>query len=145
MIPAFSRHLGVAFQILNDLKDWNGDSDNKLLAGQDALAARPTLLMALAIEGLPPDRLDALKLLLDSAQPTTVTVQKIRDLFQQAGAFEKAEKLVEKYRARAESIADEVEPVELRELLYFLVDTVLDQDLPSAPMLQTLPIVTPLA
>src|SRR5262249_13904565 len=50
MATEFSRHLGVAFQILNDLKDWNGDSDNKLLAGQDVLAARPTLLLALALE-----------------------------------------------------------------------------------------------
>ncbi len=48
----FSRNLGVAFQILNDLKDWGGDEDNKLVAGQDVLAARPTLLLALALEGL---------------------------------------------------------------------------------------------
>src|SRR5205814_4503302 len=27
MIVDFSRHLGVAFQILNDLKDWTGDTD----------------------------------------------------------------------------------------------------------------------
>jgi geranylgeranyl pyrophosphate synthase len=40
MIPAFSRHLGVGFQILNDLKDWQGDQNNKLVAGQDALSAR---------------------------------------------------------------------------------------------------------
>src|SRR5205823_1932028 len=52
MVVDFSRHLGVAFQILNDLKDWDGDSDNKLVAGQDALAGRPTLLLALALEGL---------------------------------------------------------------------------------------------
>src|SRR5581483_4997193 len=53
-VTDFSRHLGVAFQILNDLKDWDGDSDNKLIAGQDVLAARPTLLLALALEGSPP-------------------------------------------------------------------------------------------
>ncbi|MFO0926001.1 MAG: polyprenyl synthetase family protein [Gemmataceae bacterium] len=41
-VAEFSKNLGVAFQILNDLKDWDGDSDNKLLAGQDILSARPT-------------------------------------------------------------------------------------------------------
>ena len=41
--------------------------------------------------------------------------------------FAKAEKLVEKFRAKAEAIADEVEPAELRELLYYLVDTVLEK------------------
>ena len=35
----FARHLGVAFQILNDLNDWHGDSYNKLSAGSDALGA----------------------------------------------------------------------------------------------------------
>ena len=50
MIPVFSRHLGVGFQILNDLKDWRGDDDNKLVAGQDALSLRPTVLLAMAWE-----------------------------------------------------------------------------------------------
>ena len=45
----------------------------------------------------------------------------------------KAEKLTEKYRARAEAIADEVEPTELRELLYYLVDTVLERAEPESP------------
>ena len=38
-----------------------------------------------------------------------------------------AEKLIEKSRARAEALADDVEPPELRELLYYLVDSVLDR------------------
>src|SRR5262249_28783821 len=64
MVAEFSRHLGVAFQILNDLKDWEGDSDNKLVAGQDVLSARPTLLLALALEGsTPADRAELLALL----------------------------------------------------------------------------------
>ena len=33
----FAKHLGIAFQILNDLKDWQGDQDNKLAAGLDTL------------------------------------------------------------------------------------------------------------
>ena len=53
-----------------------------------------------------------------------------RGIFEQAQVFDKAEKLVEKFRARAEAIADEVEPTELRELLYYLVDTVLDRQSP---------------
>ena len=44
-----------------------------------------------------------------------------------------AEKLVEKYRARAEALADDVQPTELRELLYFLIDTVLDRPTPDEP------------
>ena len=51
-IRQFARHLGVAFQILNDLNDWHGDAHNKLSAGADALGGRPTVLLALALEAL---------------------------------------------------------------------------------------------
>src|SRR5207249_2928379 len=54
LVIEFSRQLGIAFQILNDLKDWTPDEDNKLVAGQDVLAARPTLLLALALEAASP-------------------------------------------------------------------------------------------
>jgi len=43
-------------------------------------------------------------------------------------------------RARAEAAADEVEPTELRELLYFLVDTVLDRQPPPSPEPEALPL-----
>jgi geranylgeranyl diphosphate synthase type II len=145
MIGEFSKSLGVAFQILNDLKDWEGDSDNKLLAGQDVLGARPTLLLALALEGLSgSDRADLLTLLHPTALATPpVSLERVRGLFDRASVFAKAEKLVDKYRAKAEAVADETEPTELRELLYFLVDTVLDRqsaqpepDLHPLPLLQ---------
>jgi geranylgeranyl pyrophosphate synthase len=131
-ISEFSKHLGIAFQILNDLKDWEGDEDNKLIAGQDVLAARPTLLLALALEGSgPAERAELLALLKDSpsggAEHASETVTRVRALFERAQVFAKAEKLVEKYRARAEAVADEVQPTELRELLYYLVDSVLDR------------------
>jgi geranylgeranyl diphosphate synthase, type II len=154
MVTDFSRHLGVAFQILNDLKDWDGDSDNKLIAGQDALAGRPTLLLALALEGLAgADKEELLSILNvernqqepESQSVDQDTVARLRSLFTKAQVFDKADKLVEKYRARAEAIADEVTPSELRELLYYLVDTVLDRQPPAEevnPALVPLQIVT---
>ncbi len=133
MIADFGRHLGVAFQILNDFKDWQGDSDNKLVAGQDTLAGRPTLLLALALEGLTGGDREELLAIVQGEHPRRAEdlLPRVRQLFTKANVFEKAEKLVAKYRARAESIADEVEPVELRELLYYLVDTVLDRAEPE--------------
>jgi hypothetical protein len=55
--------------------------------------------------------------------------------------FDKADKLVEKFRARTEAVADEVEPLPLRELLYFLVDTVLEKQPLPEPELHSLPLV----
>jgi len=133
-VADFSKNLGVAFQILNDLKDWDGDDDNKLIAGQDVLAARPTLLLALALEGSTPNEREELLSLIqhrpdkDAAAPT---LERVRQLFTKAQVFVTAEKLVEKYRARAEAIADDIQPTELRELLYYLVDSVLDRQAPA--------------
>jgi geranylgeranyl pyrophosphate synthase len=77
----------------------------------------------------------------DSPLQDLETLQRIRALFQRAGVFEKAEKLIEKFRARAEAIADDIEPTELRELLYFLVDTVLDRSVALTPEPESLPLV----
>jgi geranylgeranyl pyrophosphate synthase len=142
-VADFSKNLGVAFQILNDLKDWEGDSDNKLVAGQDVLAARPTLLLALALEALPAEEGYELLGLVSAGQTARPVnpdagvvhpvVERVRGLFNRAQVFDKASRLVEKYRARAEAVADEVEPSELRELLYYLVDSVLDHQPPVPP------------
>ncbi len=147
-VVEFSRYLGVAFQILNDLKDWEGDGDNKLVSGQDVLAARPTLLLALALEGSPPAAREQLLSLLNrvretgaDGQATTNAVEQVRRLYQQARVFEKAEKLVEKYRARAEAVADDIEPDTLRELLYYLVDSVLDRQPPPEPEPESPPLI----
>jgi geranylgeranyl pyrophosphate synthase len=138
IVVEFSRHLGIAFQILNDLKDWDGDDDNKLEKGQDVLAARPTLLLALALEGLDPAARAELLGLLHRTTPAVngaadSVVARVRRLFERAQVFDKAEKLVEKYRSRAEAVADEVEPDALRELLYYLVDSVVDRQPPPEP------------
>lgn len=125
MIPNFSRHLGVAFQIVNDLKDWSTDLQNKRIIGQDALAMRPTLLLALALESASPAQREELLGLISGAAKNDTCVQRVARIYESCQVFAKAKKLVEKYRQRAEAIADEVEPEKLRELLYFLIDTAL--------------------
>ncbi|MEO1994422.1 MAG: polyprenyl synthetase, partial [Planctomycetaceae bacterium] len=49
----------------------------------------------------------------------------LKALYAECGVFESAGTLVDKSRERAESLADDVELDSLRQLLYFLVDTVL--------------------
>lgn len=132
MVSTFCRHIGVGFQILNDLLDWEEFSPNKLVAGRDAELAKPTLLLALALDAAKgTDRSD-----LESAvlQPLTAAVRadRLRRLYQKLGVFDRAEALVDKCRSRAEAVADEVQPEPLRQLLYFLVDTVLSHT-PATP------------
>jgi geranylgeranyl pyrophosphate synthase len=132
-IRQFSRNMGVAFQILNDLKDWTGDSDNKLAAGGDILGGRPTVLLALALQNLPDAEQAELISLVDGKGSTTeFQLQRVYQLFEQADVFEQAHRLVDKHQQRAEAIADEVQPEELRRLFYYLVDTVLERPTESA-------------
>ncbi|MGI9474966.1 MAG: polyprenyl synthetase family protein [Rubripirellula sp.] len=136
-IRTFSRNMGVAFQILNDLGDWVGDDMNKLSAGGDVFGGRPTLLWALALQSLPEQ--DAAELLTlgdaDCGLTDTDRLRRVRQLYDQADVFETALKLVDKHQARAEQVADEIEVEELRRLLYFLVDTVLERpEMPSPPV-----------
>ncbi len=142
MVSDFSKNLGIAFQILNDLKDWEGDEENKLVIGQDVLAGRPTLLLALALEGSSAAGREEILALVDQSKQEDADgeeiIARVKALFTEAGVFAKADKLVDKYRSRAEAIADEVDPVELRELLYYLVDTVLDRQ--STPATESEPV-----
>lgn len=126
-LKQFAKHLGVAFQILNDLKDWQGDQDNKLAPGLDTLGGRPTVLWALALENLEPSRREDLLQLIDSHDDPTRRVAQVENLYRGANVFQSAHLLVDKYQQRAETIADEIEPESLRRLLYYLVDTVLDR------------------
>ncbi len=150
-LTRFSRAMGVAFQILNDLKDWDESDQNKLSHGADVLGGRPTVLWALALSALDENDAAALDALVDGTlgQGTeegdqqaplsdSMRLRRIRALYERAGVFEKAEQLVEKYRARAEAVADEIEPEELRRLFYYLVDTVLER-----PTIETPTVVVP--
>ncbi|TWT39563.1 polyprenyl synthetase family protein [Blastopirellula retiformator] len=130
----FARHVGVAFQILNDLKDWRGDSDNKMSAGGDVLGGRPTVLWALALENLnEANRTELMELISDDSQNASSRVARVRELYNKAGVFAAAQRLVEKYRARAEEIADKLEPEELRRLMYYLADAILDDPAATQP------------
>ena len=141
-LKQFARNLGVAFQIINDLNDWDGDEHNKLAAGGDILGGRPTLLLALALEGLAPDGQNELLSLIAPSPPLPLSpshpqrnategvpyrLSRVRQLYEEAGVFDIAARLIEKHQERAEKIADEIQPEELRALLYYLIDSVLDR------------------
>ncbi|MCC7424161.1 MAG: polyprenyl synthetase family protein [Planctomycetaceae bacterium] len=137
MVPVFCRHLGVGFQILNDLKDWRGDDNNKLVAGQDGAALRPTVLLALALQSANDAQRRELESLVTSTEPATLRAGKLRRIFEACNVFDTAQSLVDKSRSRAEALADDVANEELRKLLYFLVDTVLAEEEPATPDLRT--------
>lgn len=128
-VKLFARNIGVAFQIINDLQDWQGDDHNKLEMAGDVLGGRPTILLALALQSLDPS--DQKKLLdaLSAEVPMSdsMRISTARESFEKGRVFEQAEKLIEKHRERAVEVADAIQPEALRRLFLYLIDTVLDQ------------------
>jgi len=122
----FARHLGVAFQIRNDLDDWTTDPGNKRQRGTDAIGGRPTVLWALAVEAS--DGADRPDLDADTGNDPEAgrrLIRQVHDLYCRTGAFSKARRLVQKHADRAREVADAVQPDSLRQLLHHFVDTIL--------------------
>ena len=87
-VKQFSRNLGVAFQILNDLKDWERDPEKNNAVGNDLLGGRPTLLWALALEGLSePIQKELVDLVENKSAPINPRIQRARHLYLEAGVF----------------------------------------------------------
>lgn len=127
MVAEFSKNLGIAFQILNDLDDFEASKGNKVIAARDVVAGRPTLLLALALEGLKgADRQRLLDLIQGRVTQGDI-LSLVMELYEKAEVFTKAEKLVEKLKNKAFAIADETQPEALRDLLYHLIDSVLQR------------------
>ncbi len=134
-IKGFSRNIGVAFQILNDLKDWQRDSDNKMQAGSDVLQGRPTILLALALQGIEADEQQQLLSYLkpDCGLTSSQRIAKVRYYFDKANVFDQALRLVDKHQERAELTVEQFESESMRRLMFYLLDTVLER--PAEPVL----------
>ncbi len=134
-IRVFARNIGVAFQIINDLGDWQGDQNNKLQAGGDVLGGRPTLLWALALANLSAAEQEELLSLVDPdcELSDAVKVARVEQLYRQAKVFEQAQRLIEKHEQRALEAAVQIESEPMQRLLLYLVDTVLQRSDPAEP------------
>jgi geranylgeranyl pyrophosphate synthase len=115
-IRPFCRYVGVAYQVMNDLKDWARMGHDKVVAGSDALAGRPTMLRAWA---------HAAGVREPAAGEARERVEALRSAYEEAGVFEKAWAFVRALRGRALAEAAAVEAPGLGDLLRFVVETVL--------------------
>lgn len=133
LIAHYCRHAGVAFQVLNDLKDWQTDSENKVVSGQDAASMRPTVLLALALKHCSDDQRQQLQQMLTVSDPDDDSGKRaaqLQKIYEDLDVFERAEVLVERSRERAEELLEQIEDSRIRDLLRFFTETILAPELP---------------
>ena len=128
-IGRYALHVGTGFQILNDLKDWAGDLENDRRAAGDLIGGRPTLLWALAVEGLSPVDAERLRVVARESRRrdadesvVAAAVAEARMLYDRAGVIEKATRIAGTQRQRAEEAIGSCRLRNLREVLEFLLD-----------------------
>jgi geranylgeranyl pyrophosphate synthase len=124
-LAAFAKHLGVAYQIQNDLRDYHGDAENKVLLGGDVAKGRPTLLFALAAAAAEKEER---RLLLRAAAGGAKAAEPaaIREIYERLAVPAQAATFAARQRERAVELAGSVPREELRALLRFLCAAVLD-------------------
>jgi len=123
-IRLFCRYLGVAYQVINDLNDHIMEGD-KIVAGQDLLSKRPTILRAFAMEAAGSDCRRELREISASGYPEEEKIKRLREIYTRLGVFEKADSLIDKYRNRAKNTISDMENEPLKGLFEFVLETVL--------------------
>ena len=133
-VSKYALHVGTGFQVLNDLKDWQGDLENDRRVAGDILGGRPTVMWALALENLNElGRMELLELRKacsieeNPVHKSCSPVQTAKRLYEQAGVFRKAAKIVEGERQLAADAIKDCQYVRLREVLEFLLDLAVPQ------------------
>ena len=121
----FATYVGEGFQVLNDLRDWEADSTNKVHSGLDVLSKRPTILRAFAVEAGGAERLAPLLGNGHAGLEAAEVIAAVRALYSELGVFEKADLLYAGLRGRALALAADLGDPALQELLRFLVRNIL--------------------
>ena len=121
----YCRRLGVAYQARNDLKDWRREQGGKIVAGQDALASRPTLLRAFALERLTQDTRRDMDLIESGRLSADAALERARSVCEATGAFRRTELLIDRQRERALQEARKMKSPAMRELLSFVAEVTL--------------------
>ena len=134
-VSRYSLHVGTGFQVLNDLKDWQGDLENDRRVAGDVLGGRPTVMWALALENLDSDGNDELLKIktacsdqrIEAGAGTAAAIQSARRLYRKAGVFSKAAAIVANERKLAADAIRDCGYSRLREVLEFLLDLAVPQ------------------
>ena len=122
LLRSFCRSLGVAYQIQDDLDEWDTHTLSRRASGFDALAGRATLLRVFALEAT--DEATCASLVAVPDDDEEAFLVRMGETYERLGVFAKARALRDKFRQRALAATDDVDDG-IADLLRLLVDTLL--------------------
>ncbi len=122
LLIQYGDYLGEAYQVLNDLDDWE-DINNKSSVGLDAQSMRPTVLLAFAMESAAGKALRSAFYGREGSLP----VGEISAIYRDSGSFEKAEMLYARLRQRVLASSEASQDRSLSQLLGFIARVVLPE------------------
>ncbi len=121
---SFSRSLGVAYQIQDDLEEWERSPHAEDFSGYDVLGERATLLHAFALEAADEDMRRQLMMPAPAGKSDQEIVAEAYAAYERLGVFAKARELGERFRRRAIAAAENSQDREIVDLLLLLIDTI---------------------
>ena len=125
LLGRICRHLGVAYQIQNDLDDWGATTAVARSPGGDAQKLRPTVLWALAAQAVGPEETaHRFRHWRSTSDPAEVQ-RGVRQWFEETGAFARARRLAEKHREQVQELALQVPMRELADFFLQIEELIL--------------------
>lgn len=125
VLKRFTIYLGEAYQVQDDLDDWDRDQREKGAMLTRAQAARPTILHAFALHAGGAAAATFLTDIVES--PSERCAADLGAFYLRHGAFAQAERLLARLRERALAVTDDLGEPALQELFRFLVRVILPE------------------
>ena len=125
LLSAFSRQLGNAFQIQDDLLDMETTSGKTF--GSDIRQKKRTILFVHAINHANQKIKKQLWNIVDQSEVTDEDILKVRDLFEASGTLKFARQEVDSRIYQAQTVLDQLAPSKSRDDLYLLLRWILER------------------
>ena len=125
LLKDYAKAFGIAYQVQNDLEEWEPDEHGLIQNARDAIAGRATVLHLFALENSTEQDRRILQLPYCGCMKAHEFLKRNSILYEKAGAFKKAKSLIEKYKKKALSLSDEVAGSSESDLLKFLTNVII--------------------
>ncbi len=125
----FGMHLGIAFQLIDDVLDYVGDADamGKNI-GDDLAEGKPTLPLIHAMHNCPPDQAEKIKLSLSADSLGPDTLQEVISIVQNSGGLDYTRELAEQEAAQATQCLTPLPESQFRDAMQAMVDFAINRN-----------------